>query len=202
MRYCDKNLTPLSKRGVLDLAAHVSHLFPVPVGTSPRLENDKTTSLSWLNGFLVRHSNIDVKPLQGIECKRTDAVTMGHIGEHISRVKAALMRYNIREPRFIFNLDESGASFKKVTGRSLRKAVTTNSHTAIAVVCRTKGKLDHITVMSVANSAWVTLKYVVVYPGREVHHRVVNRVGQFPQTFLPLCKFYLRDPAGVDSSIF
>ena len=80
--------------------------------------------------------------------------------------------------------------------------MTTNSHTAIGAVCRTKGKLGYITVVSVVNAAGVTFKYVVVYPGREVHHRVFNSVGQFPQTFLTPCKFYLRDPAGVDSSIF
>ena len=83
IRYYDKHLTALSKRGVLDLASHVSNLFPVPVRTCPRFENDKTPSLSWLNGFLARHSDINVKTMQGIKCKRTEAVTIGHIGEHI-----------------------------------------------------------------------------------------------------------------------
>ena len=135
---------------------------------------------------------INIMPLQSIECNRTEAVKTAHIGAHISRIKAALMRYNINDPRIILNLDEFAVSFKKVTERSLRKALTINSHRAIAAMYTTKGQLDHITIISVVNAAGMTFKYFTVCPGREVHHCVVNGVEQFPQTFLPPCKFYLR----------
>jgi len=98
-------------------------------------------------------------------------------------------------------MDQSGASFAKVTGRSLRKGVRPKNMALIHTGVRTKGKLDHVTIMSVFSAAGTALKPVIVFPGVQAHHCVVKGQVQTLHSFLPPCYLYQRNPAGVDSQI-
>ena len=64
---------------------------------------------------------------------------------------AVLKRYRINNPSRVFNIDECGMSFDRMSARSLRRGV---AHAAdgksLDISClRTKGKLNHVTLMAV-----------------------------------------------------
>ena len=65
-----------------------------------------------------------------IEDKRLAAVKMRVVCEHIARINAVLRRLNIKDPSYIFTLDQSGSSFAKMTCQSLRKGAGPK-HTAL-----------------------------------------------------------------------
>lgn len=84
------------------------------------------------------------------------------IAEHRSRMNASQERYSIKHPRFIFNLDETGISYKQIAGRILRKAVGPTSHKLVTKLVKTMGNLKQIPVMSVVIAAGMELKPVIV----------------------------------------
>ena len=68
---------------------------------------------------------------------------------------------------------------------------------------RTKGNLNHVTLMAVVGADGRAYKPALVFPGRQPHYRRLSSgVLQTVRDFLPDCYLYQRDPAGVDSSIF
>lgn len=95
----------------------------------------------------------EVLTVRVVEDKRVQAVTKEHITEHPARIEAAMKRYRIREARFVFNLDQSGTSIARITGRrSMRKGIGHVGHKLIQANFGTKGNLQHITVMSVVSA--------------------------------------------------
>ena len=116
--YYARNNIPFTKDGLQDLVK-------IFVEMKPENNRARTTffdlrpSRGWIDSFVKRHQ-LEYKAVRSIEDKRIEAVTMRVVAEHIARVEAAIKRYNITDPRYVFNLDESGASFSKMTGRSLR----------------------------------------------------------------------------------
>lgn len=99
---------------------------------------------------------------------------MEHVSEHLARVKAVMERYSIRDPRSFLNMDQSGASFEKMVGRSLRKGVGPRNVALIHSAIRTKGNPDRVTVMPVMFAAGVAYKPVIVSQGEQVHYRCVR----------------------------
>jgi len=71
-----------------------------------------------------RHG-LEYKSVRVIDDKRVAAVSEENDTEHMARVKHSMHRYHIKDAIMIFNMDQSGASFAKMTGRSLRKLVHT-----------------------------------------------------------------------------
>lgn len=43
-----------------------------------------------------------------------DSLTSDYVGEHISKIKAAIKRYNISSPKIIFNIDKSAMCSNKI----------------------------------------------------------------------------------------
>lgn len=118
--------------------------------------------------------------MQQVEDVRVAAVTKENVAEHISRVQAAIKRYNIKSAKQIVNMDQSGISFKKMVGRSLRKGFRDNSKGNKSTVQNTlsaKGNLDRVTLMPVVAAHGSAFTPCVIYPGKQPHFRKVR--GRF-----------------------
>ena len=98
-------------------------------------------------------------------------------------------------------MDQSGASFSKMTGRSLRKGVGPKSVNLKHSRVRTKGALEIVTVMPTVSAAGTCCKPVIVFPGKQAHSRRVNGTIQSLYSYLPSCYLYQREVPGVDSKI-
>ena len=150
-----------------------------------------------INNILKRHG-LRTSSVQVVEDKRLLAITPSTVTEHIARVQAALDRYNIRDARCIFNVDQSGSLFARMVGRSLRKGIGKPGQTLEQSNVRTKGQLDRVTIMPVVSAAGSTFKPVIVYPGKNPHYRKVRGHWQDFTAVLPECYLFYREVPGVD----
>ena len=195
---------PLTVALVQDLATHYLVQF-CPVWKRDGFTAGKP-SRGWANAFVNRRPDLKKVAMRVIDDKRMLAISKARVAEHISRVQAICARYRIDEPSRVFNLDESGASFDKMTGRSLRRGVGPSSDKSKSITragLQTKGRLNHVTVMGVVSADGRAYKPAVVFPGNQHHYRVLaSGKRQTVHDFLPPCYLFHRDPAGVDAAIF
>lgn len=181
-----KHLTPLSNQSIPALAEYM-----LDFSTSDKDNcNEKKVSKSWVNGFLKRHPQLKVFPMQYIENPRTAGATREHIAEHIARVQCAIEIYAIKSLNFKFNIDESGISFKRLLGCKRRYAVGPRAEKIVHTVANTVGKLDHVTMMSVVTTMGRVYEHIIVFPGRELHYLTVKKDTQTPLDCLPDLYFY------------
>lgn len=143
---------------------------------------------------------LERKSVKVIEDKRVQALTKEHLAEHIGRMKATMLRYNIKNAKYIFNLDQSGCSFQRMTGRSLRKGLGPQNVTLINSSVP-KGNLELVTIMPVVFANGFEYKPVVVYPGVQRHYRTVKDERQTLHDYLPNCYLYQREMPGVNTDI-
>ena len=127
----------------------------------------------WVTGFLSRRAELRVVALRFVEEKRVAAITEARVAEQIARVKAVLKRYHINKASHIFNIDECGVSFDKMNCRSLRRGV---AHASVSramhfATIRTRGNLNHVTVMAVISADGKEYKLFLVSPGKLPHYR-------------------------------
>ena len=199
-QYAENN-APLSRSGVRDLVQDYVEMLSISRQQQVNFTENRPSD-SWIDDFMVRH-NLQCTSVQIIEDKRVNAVSPKNITEHLARVQSTIDRYHIKEARFIFNNEQSGASLYRTTGRSLRKGLTeSGAKKVVQLSVKTKGKLYHVTIMSVVSAAGVTYKPALVYPGKLAHYRKVNGQKQSLHSVHPPCYLYQRDPGGVDSAIF
>lgn len=196
--YYANNLTPLSRQSLIDLAEVMLETNEI----EPVQDCEQKLTKGWVEGFLHRHPELKLLSIQTVDAERSAACTAHNIAEHIARVKSAVHRYNIRSPLNIINADESGVSFKNLNGRSRRYAIGPRASKIVHTGAKMPGTLDHVTVMSVVSGIGRSYKPVIVFPGRQMHYRLVNGDHQTLLDWLPPCYFFQRDVAGVDSSIF
>lgn len=185
--------------GVQDVVKHYNEMLPYSRQEEIGFEENRP-SLAWVDSFTMRH-NFAYKAVKVIDDKRVQAVTEQHIAAHIARVKAAMVRYSIKDARFIFNMDQSGASFAKMTGRSPRKGVGPRDAVLINSGVRTRGKLERVTIVLVVSAADTAFKRVIMFPGKKAHFRRTNGNLQALHTFLLQCYLYQREVPGVDTAI-
>ena len=84
--------------------------------------SNKKPSNKYRELFLTGH-NLELRVVRQVEDRRVMTMTPEHVSEHIALVHAAMNLYNTHDPSFIFNMDQSGCSFGKSIGRSLKKGV-------------------------------------------------------------------------------
>eukprot|EP00178_Gracilaria_changii_P009132 TRINITY_DN2699_c0_g1_i1.p1 TRINITY_DN2699_c0_g1~~TRINITY_DN2699_c0_g1_i1.p1 ORF type:complete len:143 (+),score=16.37 TRINITY_DN2699_c0_g1_i1:293-721(+) len=101
----------------------------------------------------------------------------------------------------MFNTDQSGASFAKMKGRSLRKSVGLQNACLVQNCVSKKRNIKHVTIMSVVSACGKTYKLAVVFPEKLAHYRKAKDQTQSLQSVLPDCYFFQRNPAKVDSII-
>ena len=148
--YFARNNTPLTRQNLCELTKHLAQMMPsarrrrVPFLTRP-------LSKARLNGFLHRRPGLSVQAVRCLASDRLKLITCANVAEHISRVQEAMRHFRIYNPHFIFNLDESGVSFKNMARRSLRKGVGPSGARLQSKAVITKGKLERVTVMCVVN---------------------------------------------------
>lgn len=143
------------------------------IDTHRACENNRPTLTGCVEGFMKRKAHIKVISLHAIEAFPTASVTSSAICEHISRMQASVHIYRINAPLRVFNIDESGVSFKYMIGRRRLLRTGPIQYKMIETVARTVGKLDHVTTMSVIGAIGRLYKQFVVFPGRGLHYRTV-----------------------------
>lgn len=109
-----------------------------------------------------------------LEDKGGEAMAPDIVQEHMARVQAAIDSYNIRDPKFVFNMNQSGASFNKMVSRALRKGVTSKGAPDVQKNIRTKGDLNRVTIMPVVSTSGTAYKLVFVFLGKLAHYRKAN----------------------------
>ena len=196
-----KRHTPLTKQVLCEAAEHLIEKLPESRRTQIKFKHS-TPTVGWASAFVARHSDLKIKTIQVIEDRRIAAITPIVCVEHTSRLKAVINKWNIRDPRRIFNIDQTGCNFARQTGRSLRRGIGTANGRLVQTLVRTRGKLTNITVMPCVSADGSVYKPAVVLPGKQVHYRRSAVGYQSPIDLLPPCYLYYRDPAGVDSDIF
>lgn len=203
VRYYAENKTPLSKQGIRALVEHYISLLPLREQERIGFKYNMP-SVRWVKNFADRN-HLAYRKVQQVEAARINAVTEEHICEHIARVQAAIKRYGIRSASQIVNMDQSGMSFKKMVGRSLRKGFVSNNKgnksSALQKTLSAKGNLDRVTIMPVVSACGKAFKPVVVYPGKLPHYRKVN--GRFETLSDVLMPSYLyhNDTSAANSEI-
>lgn len=203
IRYFAENNTPLPREGVKDLVEHyISMLSEEEQDTIHFTGNRPSTT--WVKKFSNRNK-LSYRRVQQVEAVRVQAVSRSNVSEHIARVQAAINRYSIRSASQIINMDQSGMSFEKIVGRSLRKgfcdAATRKCSLAVQKTLQTKGNLNRVTVMPVVSASGTAYKPVIVYPGKLPHFRTVNGKHETLYDSLPDCYIYYKETAAANSEI-
>ena len=157
-------------------------------------------SKKYVENLLVRHG-LKCSAVREVEDNRVDAITPAIVMENIARVQAVVNRYNIHNPNFIFNMDQSGSSFENIIGRSLCKGVGLKGQNLRQMTISTKRNLNRVTIMPVVSAAGKMFTRCLIFPDKTGHYRVVRGQYQTLQDVLMDCKLYYRGPAGVDASI-
>ena len=196
--FADNN-TPLTRTCVRDLIKTYVDLLPPAESRGIKMLH-RGPSDTCINNILKRHG-LRTSSVQVVEDKRLLAITSSNVTEHIARVQAALDRYNIRDARCILNVDQSGSSFARMVGRSLRKGIGKPGQRLQQSNVRTKGQLDRVTIMPVVSTAGSTFKPVTVYPGKNPHYRKVRGHCQELTAVLPEFYLFYREVPGVDTPI-
>ena len=161
VRYFANNNIPLTKQGVMDLVKDYVDMLPTSEQCKMNFRENRP-SKRYVNYFMHRNG-LAYHAVRQIEDKPVEEMTPEIVSEHMARVQAAMDRYNIRDPKFVFNMDQSGASFHKMVGRALRKGVASKGEPTVQKTIRTKGVLNRVTIMPVVSASGTSYKPVVVF---------------------------------------
>lgn len=85
-----------------------------------------------------------------------------------------MKRFNIHKPEYMFNTDQSGASFEKMNGPSLWKGVISAGPRLLQNMITTKGNLERVTGINVVSASGKSHKPVVVFHGKLAHYRKIR----------------------------
>lgn len=130
-------------------------------------------SNQWVAAF-ARRNNLQIMGVQMIDDKRVNTMTAENLTEHVYHVEAAITRFNIRNPRYIFNKVHSGPSFAKMKGRSLRNGMERLELKLLQKALFIQENLGRVTVMSATAAHGTADKPVVVFSGTLAHYRKVG----------------------------
>ena len=199
VKYFADNNTPLTRPGVREFVRTYVETLPETEREHINL-GDHGPSDVCLNNMMKRFG-LQYQSVQIVEDQRLLAITPATVSELIARIRVALGRYGIRDPRFIFNTDQSGSSFNIMCGRSLRKGYGKKDKKLQQACIRTKGQPDRVTVMPCISASGKAYKPVLVFPGVQPHYRKVRRQYQDMSSVLLECYLHYRETPGADSAI-
>ena len=197
--YFSDNNTPLTRPGVRELVRTYVEMLPETERQHIYL-GDHGRSDVCLNNMIQRFGLL-YQSVQIVEDHRLLAINPATVSEHIPRIQVALSRYGIRDPCLIVNTDQSGSSFKRMCGRSLRKGYGKKNKKLQQACIRTKGQLDRVTVMPCISASGKAYKPVIVFPGVQPHYRKVRGQYQDMSSVLPQCYRHYRETPGADLSL-
>lgn len=203
VRYFALNNTPLTRAGVKDFVVHYVSLLSEEERKDVHFQAGEPSN-TWLKSFSARQ-NLITKRIQQVEAARLEAVTHRNVAAHISRVQAAIDRFNIKSPSQIVNMDQTGMSFSKMVGRSLRRGFYDGAEKkkvlGLQKTLSAKGSLDRVTLMPVVDAAGKAYKPCVVYPGKLPHFRRVAGKLETLHDCLPDSYLYYNDSSAANSEI-
>lgn len=70
---------------------------------------------------LMKRNGLSYRIVRQVEETTINELSKTYVVEHLSGLRAAMDGYNIKESRYVFNMDLSDACFEKMIERSLRK---------------------------------------------------------------------------------
>lgn len=84
--------------------------MPLSAQRSVQFKHNATSRFS-VKQFLQRH-NLHYSSVRAFQGTQLDVVSKEHVTTHLSSVRVMMKRYHIRESYLLFNLDQTGQSFK------------------------------------------------------------------------------------------
>lgn len=111
--YYAYNNTPLSRICLLNLTQDFVESLPECRGGKIRFkDNGPITTRPY--SFLKRNPTLDIQRGACLKEKQEAAISWAVLSKYFVRVEMLMERYRINHPRYIFNVDESGFSAKKL----------------------------------------------------------------------------------------
>lgn len=72
--------------------------------------------------------------------------------QHVARVQAVMEEHNIKDGSRIFNIDETGISFKHLLTHCNQQGIVETANTGTTMLSQTRGALDHVKLMPVVSA--------------------------------------------------
>lgn len=166
--YFSENNTPLSLNCICDLTQDFVGSLPSERHKAINFVDNRPSRI-WVYSFINRHKDIDLQSPSPVEDRRTKAVNPENFAKHIVRFETVAEKNGINDPRFMFNLDESGISFRNSGGKAHRKGVGKVCQNLIVKYLTVKVSIDHVTVMPVVSASGSVVNPIVVYPEKTRH---------------------------------
>lgn len=94
--------------------------------------------------------------------------------EHFVRIEAAINRFNIRNPKYVFNANQCGALFQKTNGRYLREKIGRFGSRPVQRALITKRYLENFTKMLVVSASGKNHKLFIIFPKKIAQYRKVQ----------------------------
>lgn len=143
VKYYSEKKNPLSKHGIRAFFEHYVSIMPSLEQESKVFE--KKLPLLRCNRDITSRNSLSNRQVQKVEDARVNEVMKKTVLEKIDRVQAVFNRYNITIRSQVFNMYQSGMSFKKIVGKSLRKGFVESSknkkNSVVQMIIEAKGKL-------------------------------------------------------------
>ena len=150
---------------MLDLVQEYVSLLPATDQAKIGFSNNRPSN-KYCELVLSRH-NLELRIVREVEDKLLMAMTPEQVSKHIERIQATMDRYHIHDPRSIFNMDQSGCSFWKIIGRSLRRSVARWGSNLVQKRITTKGDLHRVTIMPVESAARKAYILCLIFPRQD-----------------------------------
>lgn len=196
--------TPLRRSGIVDLVEHfVREMMPAERLLKLPFINCRP-SFPWIRRFVKRHRELELKASRPVEMLRTRAVRPDVLAAHFVRTEAIYAKYNIRDSRQVFNIDETGVSFRDLSrGRCIRAAGSSQSE-VVSAGARFRGNIDHVTLMPVVSADGSAYTPLVVIPGKRAPWKKVDgSILTVNDVIMPGTLLCMREGrASVDKHIF
>lgn len=121
--------------------------------------------------------------------QKNNNLTIHNVCEHTACAQAAIKQYNIKDSVHIFNIDESGITFKFLCCTSLRKGVGRSSKHIYHLEITTKRNWDRVTSMYVFSAAGkaYSLGVVLCFLKQRARYCYVSGSIQTLRTYLLCC---------------
>ena len=160
-----ENNTPLTRNGVMDLILQYREKLAPAEQSEFKVKHDRP-SQTFINNF-VQRNGLRYHHVKQVESLRLDALSPLNVTAHISRVRAAMIQFNISSPAQVFNVDQFGMSWAKIVERFLRKGVGRQNDVLLQKTFRKEGAIDRVTIMPISSAEGKPHKLVIIFQGRD-----------------------------------
>lgn len=131
-----------------------------------KLFRDEHHTIGWLDGFLRRHPEVEVRHMKVVDQERVEAFTLLLEVEHLSRMQEAMVQYGIYDTKLIFNSNEISVYFNKISSSSILKGVGIRERALYSRTASIKGTLDRMIIMPIIAASCEAFKLFIGMTGK------------------------------------